>query len=289
MLQRFTTLIPVLALAASPALAQGGFLGVGLEPAPEGASGARIAAVQERSAASIMGLQAGDLVTAVDGIAVADADALSALIRARLPGDIVELEVQRAGAPQKVLGVLARRPDAPGSRLPRAVQPGQPGLRSVPEFVVPSFEIPEFRIPEFQIPEFQIPEMQLHFPEFQLQREQMLKDFQERMQQFEMRRLPGGEGFSFRFDGAPGGIWLAPGTPLTAGEGTRIQLRYPESTSPEDRERLRREAIEKYGEQVEVEFAGTGSSVTIQRHSTQAAEPPAPSDPAPAPDGNREF
>lgn len=268
MMQRFPTLISVLALAASPALAQGGFLGVSLEPAPEGASGARIAEVQERSAASIMGLQAGDLVTALDGIAVADPAALAGLIRMRLPGEIVELDVLRGGAAQKVLGVLARRPELAAQRSPQGGQP-----EALP------------------MPDLQFPELQFQFPEFPLQREQMLQQFQERMKQFELRGLPGGEGFSFRFDGEPGGIWLQPGARLQAGEGTRIQLRYPESTSPEERERLRQEAIEKYGEQVEVEFSGIGNSITIQRQSSgaRAGEAPAAPAPAPAPDGNREF
>ena len=48
-------------------------------------------------------------------------------------------------------------------------------------------------------------------------------------------------------------------------------------------ERLLQEAVEKYGEEVVVEFAGTGTSVTIQRLSLGAA------DPTPETDKNREF
>ena len=74
MIQYLATLIPALALAASPALAQGGFLGVELAPAAADgqavAAGARIVRVEERSAASIMGLRVGDVVSSVDGVAV---------------------------------------------------------------------------------------------------------------------------------------------------------------------------------------------------------------------------
>lgn len=286
MIHRFITLLSVLAVAASPALAQGGFLGVSLEPAPEGVAGARISEVQERSAASIMGLQAGDLVTALDGMAVADPAALAALIRTRLPGEIVELDVQRAGSVQKVLGVLARRPEAFRIRAP---QMGQPGQMAVPEREAPFLEIPEIRMPEFSMPGFEFPELQFPFPEFPRQHEQMLQEFQDRWEHFELRGLPGGQGFSFRFEDAPDGLGIQPGAPLQAGDGTRIRLRYPEDTTPDARERLRQGAIAKYGEKVEVEFAGSGTSLTIERHrrGIPHGEPPAPS--TPSHEENREF
>lgn len=266
MIHILSTLVSALALAASPALAQGGFLGVSLENSQDGTQGARIASVQERSAASIMGLRNGDLVTGVDGVTVADSSALSALIRSRLPGEIVELEVQRDGTAQKVLGVLARRP---GARDLRAPDPSLFGLGQVPQ--------PQQGWPQ-AMPGFEFNFGELAFPEIQ-----PFTDMQRRLQQMEVWVPPGIQGFDFRSTGDPNRIFMFPGAPLKAGDGTSIQLRYPESTPPEERERLLQEAVEKYGEEVVVEFAGTGTSVTIQRLSLGAA------DPTPETDKNREF
>lgn len=278
MIHILSFLVSALALVASPALAQGGFLGVSLENPQAGTQGARIASVQERSAASIMGLRTGDLVTGVDGLTVADSAALAALIRSRLPGEIVELDVQRDGTAQKVLGVLARRP---GARAIHEPDPSLFGLGQVPQ---PPEGWPQaMQGFDFNFEELEISAMQ-PFLDLQLQDLQpQLEDLQRRLQQVELRLKPGADGFGFRFHGDPSQIFLQPGIPLKAGDGTSIQLRYPESTPPEERERLLQEAVEKYGEKVVVEFAGTGTSVTIQRHSLGAA------DSAPETGKNREF
>jgi membrane-associated protease RseP (regulator of RpoE activity) len=274
MIKSFASLIPALALAASPALAQGGFLGVSLEPAPEGAQGARIAAVQDRSAASVMGLRAGDVVHAVDGVAVADAETLSALIRSRLPGDIVELELTRDGLSQKLLGVLARRPGERTrfeGRMPGAMTlPPMPQLPDLSDMT----EWPEFKLWK----EFGVPGNADPFTELQ----PLLNDIELRLQGMDLSQLPGGEGFGFRFDGEP----------FKAGGGTTVQLRYPADTPLAEQERLRAEAVAKYGDEVIVEFAGKGTSVTIQRHSSNAPAPapvpPVPPTP-PVSEKQREF
>jgi putative serine protease PepD len=58
-------------------------------------TGAVIAGVEDGSPADEAGLQEGDIVTAVDGEAVRDATALTAVIRSHAPGDEVTLTVRR--------------------------------------------------------------------------------------------------------------------------------------------------------------------------------------------------
>jgi putative serine protease PepD len=48
------------------------------------------------------GLQAGDVITAVDGVQVEDSTSLIVKIRAHAPGDVVTLTVDRNGATQDV-------------------------------------------------------------------------------------------------------------------------------------------------------------------------------------------
>ncbi len=73
------------------------FLGVATEAAPSGQSGARVAKIAAGSPAADAGLRVGDVVTAVDGDAVADPAALVSAVRARQPGDQVTLAVTRDG------------------------------------------------------------------------------------------------------------------------------------------------------------------------------------------------
>ncbi len=276
MIRPLATLIPVVALAAGPAFAQGGFLGVQLQDAPEGSSGALIASVQERSAASVMDLHAGDLVLAVDGVAVADPQALSSLIGARRPGDIVELTIHRDGEEQNLLGVLARRQGA--------VSAGVPERDALLRFDMPAPPVPpeppaglEFDFPEwsFDSQDFapQMQDLHLRLKELHERRNELLRQLHMQLQgmEFNWDGLPewnsAPDGFHFRMEGAPGGIFLHPGEPLKSDSHTQVLLRYPESTPPAERERLQAEAIAKYGEGVRVEFVGTGTSVTIQRHS----------------------
>jgi S1-C subfamily serine protease len=75
------------------------FLGVQIATTPgsAAASGASIAGVIEGTPAAQAGLAAGDTVTAVDGTAVADGDALSAALAGHVPGDQVTLTWTTAG------------------------------------------------------------------------------------------------------------------------------------------------------------------------------------------------
>ena len=71
-------------------------IGVELDMAFAG-PGATIGAVTPGGPAELAGLQAGDLVTAVDGTAVTDATQLIVTIRSNAPGDTVTLTVERNG------------------------------------------------------------------------------------------------------------------------------------------------------------------------------------------------
>ena len=59
--------------------------------------GAYISAVEAGSNAEEAGLRPGDVVTAVDGAAVTNADELVALVRTYKAGDVAALSVSRAG------------------------------------------------------------------------------------------------------------------------------------------------------------------------------------------------
>ncbi len=221
-MRTFASLILAAALASGSAHAQGGFLGLSLGESPE--SGALVKSVELRSAASIMGLHEGDRITAVDGVAVADARALAALISARDPGEIVEVSLVREGAVTKLLGVLARRPGAARS-APR--QPFSPET-----FQFPPLEM--LRWNDAFMP--QLEELRAQLDELQRQ----------------------------------SSAWMQ-------GPPTHVRLRYPESTPEAQREELRQQAIEKYGPQVKVEFAGTGTLLIMEHSMIQS--PPSESQP----------
>lgn len=69
-------------------------------------NGARLGEVTSGGAADKAGLQSGDVVTAVDGKAIASGDALVAAVRSHRPGDQVTLSVTRAGKPQSIKATL---------------------------------------------------------------------------------------------------------------------------------------------------------------------------------------
>lgn len=302
MFRPLASLVLAAALSAGPVSAQGGFLGVHLEPAQDGATGARIARVEERTTASIMGLKSGDLVTSVDGVAVADPGALAQLIGARLPGDVVELTVVRDGASSTMLGVLARRPG-----LPRVAAPMGPPLPRghAPEadFQMEGFELPEFN---FAMPPMQFDlrgwdpalseELRAEMERVLQDRQQWMEDLHRQLQDMEFRFRPIHPGDMqdgsslFEFHGDRGRIFVHPGEPLKADAQTSVRLRYPASTTAEERERLQKEAQEKYGPEVQVEFMGEGTSMIIERRRNVggAAEPATPVPPTP-PETTREF
>jgi putative serine protease PepD len=69
-------------------------------------SGARLGEATPGGAANKAGLQAGDVVTAVDGKAIASGDALVAAVRSHRPGDEVKVTFTRAGKSSEVTATL---------------------------------------------------------------------------------------------------------------------------------------------------------------------------------------
>jgi putative serine protease PepD len=69
-------------------------------------NGARLGEVTSGGAADKAGLQSGDVVTAVDGKAIASGDALVAAVRSHRPGDQVKLSVTRNGKAQTITATL---------------------------------------------------------------------------------------------------------------------------------------------------------------------------------------
>ena len=86
-------------------------LGVQGSTATGSDDGAPIAAVQEGSPAATAGLQAGDVVTQVDDVRVADFADLIARIGAHEPGEQVTLTVTNGGAERTVQVTLGSQPD----------------------------------------------------------------------------------------------------------------------------------------------------------------------------------
>jgi serine protease Do len=90
-----------------PPAAGGGFLGIGL--ADEG-PGAVVGEVQANSAASKAGLKINDVIVAVGGKEVADAEALVRAISRRKPGEEVVLKVRRGEEEMELKVTLGKRP-----------------------------------------------------------------------------------------------------------------------------------------------------------------------------------
>jgi putative serine protease PepD len=88
---------------------QHAYLGVQVGDSSTG-SGAELSTIKSGTPASRAGLQAGDVVTAIDGNAVSNADDLTAQISAHAPNDVVTLTVTRNGKSQQVKVTLGVRP-----------------------------------------------------------------------------------------------------------------------------------------------------------------------------------
>ncbi len=73
------------------------------------ANGAAVATVEPDTAAASAGLKAGDVITAVDGTKVPNAERLRAVIAAHEPGDKLTLKVLRAGSTQTITATLGTR------------------------------------------------------------------------------------------------------------------------------------------------------------------------------------
>jgi S1-C subfamily serine protease len=80
-----------------PQPTSGVFLGVATQPATGGQQGAQVANVANGSPAAGAGLQAGDVITAVDGTAVSNAADLAQKVRSHQPGDQVTITYSRGG------------------------------------------------------------------------------------------------------------------------------------------------------------------------------------------------
>jgi putative serine protease PepD len=86
------------------------YLGVSLEDAASG--GARIATVTSGSPAAHAGLKAGDVVTALDGHSIANAEELTAAVVSKQPGDTVKITVKRDGSTKTLTATLGTRPSS---------------------------------------------------------------------------------------------------------------------------------------------------------------------------------
>ena len=241
------SLISILLFAAAPLSAQGAFLGVELAPPSLEIEGAVIAQVESPSAASIMGLLPDDVVLLVDDSEIYSNEALLAALAGRLPGEIATLTVLRGGAEVQILGILGRRPgDSSGFRPRPNLPPSGFVWPSMPDFEWPG--MPEMAWPE--MPDVTWPEMP-SMPDFQLPNMPDLES------------LFGSKDSGFHFQWVPGGM-----------DGAKVRVTWPADTPASDRERLIQEAREDYGEEVEVEFIGSGHSISIQQsHSSGPRRP----------------
>jgi putative serine protease PepD len=86
------------------------YLGLSTAPAQNGA-GAQVAEATAGGPAARAGIQAGDVVTEVDGDRVQDPDDVAQAIEDEKPGDRVEVKVQRGGSEQTIEVTLGQRPD----------------------------------------------------------------------------------------------------------------------------------------------------------------------------------
>jgi putative serine protease PepD len=87
-----------------------GYLGVSTKATTDGQPGAQVASVSSGDPAASAGIQTGDVITSIDGVAVKAPGDLSAQILAHSPGDTVNLEVRRNGQTTTVPVPLGTRP-----------------------------------------------------------------------------------------------------------------------------------------------------------------------------------
>ena len=223
---------------ANSVAAQSAFLGVELaEPGQAPTLGASIAGVQEPSAASLMGMMAGDLVTSMDGQSIATGRELQQSIARRLPGEIAKFALQREGQAVTLLGVLGRSP---------SLRRGNFGLRQVPVYPVPQTGFDELF-------------------DGGIHDEHLL----ESLRQFHSMQLGDGFGFSF-----PSMELQFPSMqdPSQGQVERKVTVQYPASTPKEERPRMIEEAKTKYGEDAEVIFEGNATMIRIQTQSTTRRE-----------------
>jgi len=106
--------IEVLREQAAGATRDPGFLGVGLQERSDGGQGAVVTDISPDSPADDAGIEAGDVVVAVDGHAVDGTGAIIGAIRDHQPGDTVSVTVERGKATETFDVELAERPPEEG-------------------------------------------------------------------------------------------------------------------------------------------------------------------------------
>ncbi|MBT3339651.1 MAG: PDZ domain-containing protein [Planctomycetes bacterium] len=240
-------------ISAAPVLAQQAQLGVQVAPSD---AGPRVETVLPRSAASILGLVAGDVLLAVDDVRLTSPASLVAAIRAHRAGDIVNLTIQREGATFEMLGVLARAQHdvLPDSRSSLG-QSMRGHLQDMGEGVhhrlqeIDLDSLPAEIRERFQQGMQRMPDMQGLGHDFA----QGFSDFERHFDDF-------GQQFTFDFD--------------FFGEGdtemlTETWLTYPESTPQDKREVLIADAVKTYGADVHVVFEG---NVTMMRSTSRSVQ-----------------
>jgi len=82
----------------------------GVELAPSSTGGAQISVVQPGTPATTAGLEAGDLITAIDGHQITSTDRFIAMIDTYSPGQSVTLTIKRAGQTKQITVKLGVRP-----------------------------------------------------------------------------------------------------------------------------------------------------------------------------------
>lgn len=87
----------------------GGFLGVEGGAPANGAAGVEVRSITPGSGAEASGLQAGDRILSIDGAPVTLFEELAGLVAARVPGDVVELEVVRGDEVLALEATLGQR------------------------------------------------------------------------------------------------------------------------------------------------------------------------------------
>ena len=87
---------------------ESGVLGVSGGQSTDGSAGVEVREVFADSAAERSGLRIGDRILSIDGAPVSQIEELAGLVRARQPGDVVELEVVRDGVPITVTATLGQ-------------------------------------------------------------------------------------------------------------------------------------------------------------------------------------
>ena len=87
------------------------YLGVSVGDSPSG-SGAQIGTVRAGGPAAAAGLKTGDVITAIDGTAIRNANQLTAAVSSHKPGDTIHLTVTRSGSTLTITAKLGTRPAA---------------------------------------------------------------------------------------------------------------------------------------------------------------------------------